>query len=219
VLRKQTFLWIALAMLLASCSSTYRVVQIPERNADMFPRAQRQGDVTVAIDEIRSAARAQRYFGANLIRAGILPVNVVVSNNGKQRVSVKPADILLHRGQQVIDPLPLQTVVRISKDERWFMRKSTEERVENFFGEVAFKETVLMPNETYQGVMFFSNPKPRKKRDRFFSISSLFAESGPRIRVAVTGLDDQQRMHFGPFSLTAPPTEMSWAHSSYLDRW
>lgn len=215
--RTHTFLCILLALMLASCSSTYRVVQIPERNADIYPRAQTQGSVTVAIDEIRNSARAQRYFGTNLIRAGILPVNVVVSNNGKQRLSVKPSDILLHRGQQVIDPLPLQTVVSVAKDQHWFMRKRTEENVENFFANVAFKETVLMPNETYQGVMFFSNPKPRKKRDRYFSVWSLFAESGPRIRVAVTALDDQQRMHFGPFALSAPPSGMSWA--SAWERW
>lgn len=205
-------------MLLAGCASTYRIVQIPQREADMYPLSQTKAGLTIAIDEIRDAARAQRYFGANLIKAGIRPVVVVVSNYGKHRIVVKPADVLLQRGRDIVDPLPIQAVIGTAQGQRWFMRKRTRRNVDDFFHSVVFKEAVLLPNDTYQGVMFFSNPKPGRTEDRFFSVWSLFAESGPRIRVGVTDLDEQGRMHFGPFALSSSEDTIRWAWSDSFER-
>jgi len=193
------------------CASTYHVVQIPERDADMYPLSQTKDGVTIAIDEVRSAARAQRYFGANIVPAGVLPVVVVVSNHSSRSVVVKPSDVLLQRGRDIADPLPLESVVTLATGDRWFLRKKTAEQVEGFFANAAFKETVLLPNDSYQGVMFFANAKPRRHEDRFFTMSSLFADSGPRIRVAITDLEEPHRVHFGPFSLSSQEQEVTQA--------
>lgn len=204
-----------LASLLAACASSYQVVQMPQREADMYPLSQAKAGVTIAIDEIRSAARTERFFGANLIKAGILPVNVVVSNYGKHRVVVKPSDILLQRNKEVVDPLPLEIVVAAAKREHPHLRAKTQQPVEQFFDNLTFKETVLMPNDTYHGIMFFASPRPKRDADTFFTQLSVFRDGGPKMRVAVTDLDSSERVHFGPFTLTPSDTASLFSYPSY----
>lgn len=191
-----------LGLALLGCAGSYRVVQLPQREADLYPLSQTRADVTVAIDEIRSPERVERYFGANLLRERILPIAIIVSNNAQHQVSVKPSDILLHRGAEIVDPLPVETVVAMAKDQHWFLRARTEKDVERYFDGLAFKETTLPPGETYQGVMFFSIPQPERSEDTFFRILKLFRESGMKIRVGARDLDSRSRIHFGPFSLS-----------------
>lgn len=197
-------LGVATSLALAGCASSYQVVRMPQREADLYPLSQTKAGITVAIDEVKSAARAERYFGANLIEDGILPVNIVLSNYGARRVVIKPSDIVLFRGKAMMDPLPIEVVAEAAKRQRR-LRSRTEERVDNFFVGIAFKEAVLLPKDTYQGVMFFATPRPEKKaRDAFFRVLSMFGEGGPRMRVGVTDLETGDRLHFGPFSLSLP---------------
>lgn len=191
-------------ILLTACASSYQVVRMPQREADLYPYSQTKAGISIAIDEVRDAARAERYFGADLIKVGILPLAVVVSNYSDHRIVVKPSDILLHRGAEIIDPLPVEIVVALAKAQRWFLRARTEERIDSFFESMSFRETALLPNETYQGVMFFSTPRPQRTRSTFFTVLSLFREGGPKIRVGVTDLETLDRLHFGPFSLSVP---------------
>jgi len=195
---------ILFALVLGGCAGSYHVVRMPQREADLYPLAQTKSGVTIAIDEIKGAARAERYFGADLIRKGILPLVVVASNHGEHAVVVKPADVMLHRGKEIIDPLPIEVVVATAKSQHWFLRSRTEAQIDSFFRGIVFTETTLAPGDSYQGVMFFTVPRAPRRRDTTFMISSLFRESGPRVRVGVTDLDTQQRMHFGPFSLSLP---------------
>jgi hypothetical protein len=115
----------------------------------------------------------------------------VVSNFSRQRVSVKPADVLLSRGKEVIDPLPMDYVVATAK------RQGSVRAYES----AMFRETVLAPGETYRGVMFFAVPTPKRGTASF--LASLFArEQMPAwIRVGLTNLESGERMVFGPFSL------------------
>lgn len=193
---------VLLALVVAGCASSYRVVHVPEHEADLYPLSQTKGRVTIAIDEIRNPTRAERYFGADLIKEGILPVNVVVSNYGKHRVAVKPSDILLYRGKEVIDPLPVGMVAEAAKRQHGSLRASTEEELDRFFENATFRETVLSPNETYRGVMFFAASTPQRKQDRFFTILSAYLEGAPKLRAGLTDLETGERLLFGPFSLS-----------------
>lgn len=199
-------LMMLLALLCAAggCASSYQVVQLPQREADLYPLSQTRAGVTVAIDEIRSPGRAARYFGANLIGEGVLPLAVIVSNYSGRPVSVKPSDILLHRGKEIVDPLPLEMVTAIAKEQHAFLRSRTEKQVERYFEQVAFKETVVSPGDTYQGVMFFPVPRQQRDSDRFFTMLSLFRDGGPKVRIGVTDPDTRTRRHYGPFSLSIP---------------
>ena len=192
-LRSALLLLVAVA--LPGCSGQ-RFAQMPQYEADVYPLTQTHAGVTVAIDEMRAAQRLERHFGADVARGGILPVNVVVSNHGKQKVLVKPADILLYREREVIDPLPLEAVLAaVPAEQQPQVRRSLEA--------AAFRATALSPGETYRGVMFFS-AAPLRKSGSLFSFLGLSRENGARLRVGVTDQGSGERLLFGPFELEAP---------------
>jgi hypothetical protein len=196
-----------IAVGLAGCASSYRVVQFPHREADLYPLSQTRGGISVAIDEVMDPERARRYFGTDLTRHAILPVAVVISNNGERRIALKPSDVLLHQGMQVIDPLPIEAVVTLAKNQRWFLGSKTGKELVAYFDELTFKEMVLTPGETYQGVMFFPLKQQERDSDRLFSVLPLFPESGLKVLVGARDVETGSRLHFGPFSLSLPRRE------------
>ena len=202
--RSAVFLSVFVVLALPGCTRSYQVVEVPQYGADLYPTSQTRSGVTVAIDEIRTADRAKRYFGVNLIREGILPVNVVVSNYGKQRVAVKPSDIVLSSWKDIMDPVPLELVVAAAKREHGRLPSSGEAQLGKFFRGAAFREAVVLPNETYSGVVFFALPPPQRHMEGWFRTVSTYGTGMSRIQVGVTGLDGGERMRFGPFIVTLP---------------
>ena len=193
-----------MTLALAGCASSYQVVEVPQREADLYPYSQTRNGLTVAVDEIASSDRAARYFGANLVRMGVVPVVVVVSNNGVARIDLKPSDVLVRQGTEIIDPLPLETVVAMVKSQHGHLLPSTQKEIAGYFDAVVFKNRVLTPAETYQGVLFFPIAPQQKNPDSLFSSMSLFHESGLQVVVGARDLDTGNRMRFGPFPLVIP---------------
>jgi hypothetical protein len=142
----------SLALVVSGCASSYRVVQVPHYGADLYPQSQTRAGITVAVDEMTSAERVARLFGADLVKEGVLPVNVVVSNYGKQRLLLKPSDILLHQGKEVIDPVPVEMVMGLAKRQKTFLRDTTAGEVDKYFNEHTFKETALHPGRPTAGL-------------------------------------------------------------------
>ena len=124
---------ILLVLLLLGCTASHQVVQMPNYEADVYPLSQTRAGITIGVDEITRPERAERYFGADLVKDGIVPVSIAVSNHGKERVIVKPSGILLHRGKDVIDPLPLEFVVATARRQHQFFRSKSEKEVAKFF--------------------------------------------------------------------------------------
>jgi len=202
------------AVVLSACSSSYRVVQVPQYGADLYPQAQTRSGITVAVDEMKSPERVERLFGADLIKEGILPVNVVISNFGKQRLLLKPSDILFYQGKEVIDPLPVEMVMATAKRQK-YLRTSTEKEVDKYFGDAMLKETAVSTSETYRGIMFFALPAPKRPADRFFTSLSIFRDDGPKMRIGLTNLDTGERVLFPPFSVKLPETPGTFSVFSY----
>jgi hypothetical protein len=199
------------ALIVSACSSSYRVVQVPQYGADLYPQSQARSGVTVAIDEMKNAERVERLFGADLIKEGILPVNVVVSNFGKQRLLLKPSDILFYQGNDVIDPLPVEMVMATAKRQK-YLRTSTEKQIDKYFGDAVLKETTLYPNETCRGIMFFALPAPKRPLDRFFISWNILRDDGPKLRIGITNLDTGERVLFAPFSVRLPETPGAFSY-------
>lgn len=198
-------LLLAIVLGLTGCAGgrTVELVRMPQRDAELYPWAQKQAGVAVTVDEIADSARVSQYFGVDLLADGLLPVNIIVSNYGRHRVAIKPADILLLNGRAVIDPLPAEQVAAIAKRRMGRLRAETARDVEEYFASLALQETTLAPNGSYQGVLFFPRPPP-SERDRFFTVLSLYRDGGLRMHVGATDVDTRERLRFGPFRLSVP---------------
>jgi hypothetical protein len=200
-----------LALVLSACAGSQRVVQLPKYGADLYPQAQTLGGITVAVDELTNAERVERLFGSDLIKEGILPVTVVVSNFGKQRLRLKPTDVLFYQGKDVIDPLPVEVVMAAAKRQKQ-VRTGTGETPDKNYGDALLKETAIDPNQTYRGIMFFAVPAPKPVLDRFFASLSLHPDDGPKMRIGMTNLESGERVLFAPFSVKLPESAGAFSY-------
>lgn len=197
---------VLLAFTAAGCAHRgVELVELPLRDADLYPNSYTNGAVTVAVDEIEDAERSKHYFGVDLTKKGILPVIVVISNHSDTQYNVHPSNILLRRGSHIIDPLPLSIVTTLAAEDRGGLPRAALEQFKSYFAGIGFSETVLNPYESYQGVIFFQlgKKKSRDDDDSFFRTISLFMEGRMKLHVVLTDRHSKQRRQFGPFSLSS----------------
>lgn len=206
----RTGLIAGVCLLLAACASTpIHVVELPEREADLYPTAQEHLGIVIAVDEIRDPGRSQRYFGVDFPGRDILPLKLIVSNHGQQRVGIRPQDVLLLKDRQVHDPMPSVEVAHMLP-RRQRARGDEADEIDAYFRDLTLRERIIAPGETAHGVMFFQLPEQEQDRDRWgmrmrhsevFRHSRLFPTPHYELRVAVTALEDETRLLFGPFSV------------------
>ena len=194
---------LTLGFWVAGCATSFEVVQLPERSADLYPQALSDRGMTVAVDEIRDAERAYRYFGVDLLGYDILPVNIVVTNHESRPVLVKPADVMLHRDSEILDPLPVGHVAALAK-RQGRLNRETREQVDGYYRELAFKATTVPPNDTYQGVLFFPIARPDDPRESLFHRVALWMQGDLQLDVVVETTDRHERLRFGPYRVDGP---------------
>lgn len=187
--------------LLMGCTS-YHVVRIPVRDAGLYPISQTLDAISVGIDPIKDGERSARYFGIDLLEQGIMPVVITVSNHGTSRAGVNPVNILLRRGNSVVDPLPLEHI--ISKATAWRMSEETATQTKHYLRSLAFQNRVLMAGDTYQGVLFFPVRQKHDTAASGFTVVDVFSGNLMKLTVVVTDLGERKRYHFGPFSVEQP---------------
>ncbi len=206
-MRKLFFSLGILALGLTACTSPspYVIVEMPERHADLYPLSQTKEGITVAVDEITNAERSMQYFGVDMFKHGIVPINVVISNHTGRRQLVSPADVLLLRGRHaVVDPLPIQTVTDLVKRDYWWLDEIANKQINEHFDELTLQEMVLMPDQVYQGVLFFQAAQGDKDYgdSRYFTVMSLYRKGALNLKVSVADMETRERMHFGPFPVS-----------------
>ncbi|MDN5849141.1 MAG: hypothetical protein L0H63_05810 [Nitrococcus sp.] len=187
--------------LLMGCTS-YQVVRIPVRDAGLYPVSQTLDAISVGIDPIKDGRRSARYFGIDLLDQGILPVVITVSNHGRSRAAVNPGNILLRRGNSVVDPLPIEHI--ISKATVWRMSEETATQINQYLRNLAFQDRVLMAGDTYQGVLFFPVRQESDTAANGFTVLDVFSGNLMKLTVVVTDLGESKRYRFGPFSVEQP---------------
>lgn len=196
-----------LALGLTACASRspYVITEMPEREADLYPLSQTKEGITVAVDEITNPERSMQYFGVDMFKQGIVPINVVISNHTERKQLVSPTDVLLLRGRNsVVDPLPIQSITNLVNRDYWYFDQNTLNQVNNHFDELMLQEIVLMPNQVYQGVLFFKASQPEKgySDSRYFSVMSLYRKGALNMKVSIADLETRERTHFGPFPIS-----------------
>ena len=193
------------ALGLTACATPYEIVEIPKREADLYPLSQTKEGITVAVDEITSTERSTQYFGVDLFKEGILPLNVVISNHTDRRLVINPADVLLLRGRQsVVDPVPLHVVTELVMRDYGWLKSDTNKRLDEHFEELTLQEIVLVPDQVYQGVLFFkaATPDRYKSRSRYFTVMSLYRQGALNLQISIADFETHERMHFGPFPIS-----------------
>jgi len=190
---------------LSACSpSPYEVVEMPVRDAGLYPLSQTIEGITVAVDEMTNSDRSKQYFGVDMFKYGIVPVNVVISNDTDRRQLVSPSDILLLRGRQtVVDPLPIQSVTNMVGRDYSHLDFVTADKINDYLDELTLQEIVLMPNQVYQGVLFYLADRPEKGNSgRFFNVKTLYRKGALNIKVSIADLETRERKRFGPFPIS-----------------
>ena len=203
----QTFIVGMLMLGITACSpSPHVVVEIPVRDAGLYPLSQTKDGITVAVDEITNADRSIQYFGVDMFKYGIVPINVVISNHTERPHMVNPADILVLRGRQtVVDPLPIQSVTNLVSRDYWRHDFVTVDQINDYLDELTLQEIVLMPDQIYQGVLFVQADRPEKEnRSRHFNVKSLYRNGALTIKVSIADLETRERKRFGPFPVSMP---------------
>ncbi len=182
---KKSFI-IALFLLtaLTGCATPYHTMKPPLRDADVYPDAQTIAGLTVAVDEVADPDRVRQYFGTDLTREDILPVMIVFTNHEDDRFLVRPGDVLLMDGTNVIDAIPADSIQKM-------VRGGTD---------LALQETVIPARGSYRGVLFFKVKK--LEAGLYGKVEQLFTGK-LSIRIVVTDQDSHERLHFGPFSLSS----------------
>jgi hypothetical protein len=172
----------------------------------MYPKSEIKEGIAIAVDEVSYPQRVIQYFGMDLTKAEVLPINIIVSNHGQRYYRIRPSDILLMQGKDVIDPAPVELVQSTYHEEYGRMSGETAKMVNDYFGKVMLREVVVAPQTNYQGILFLKADPQREDRiiavNQGVGIAQLLQERGLKIRIAVTDVKTSERIHFGPFSLT-----------------
>jgi hypothetical protein len=183
----------------AACA-TYDLIALPLRDADLYPTARTVEDVSVAAQAFTDPFRVHGYFGANLLVYDIVPIEITVSNHADRPIRIEPAGVLVVRGEEVVDPLPVEIVAELPTQGRWFVSDATREQLREFYADLSLREVAVAPGSTYHGVMFFRIPEPRTPMARALRVWQPFSMPTLHLYAAVE-VEQGERLRFGPFGL------------------
>jgi len=76
-----------------SCAAT-KLPEVEIRPLSQYSLSQRKSDIALAIDPYFEEERVKKYFGFNLLEDGILPVFLIVENQGDDLILIRPNDLV-----------------------------------------------------------------------------------------------------------------------------
>ncbi|MDR2349574.1 MAG: hypothetical protein LBF41_02960 [Deltaproteobacteria bacterium] len=100
------------AFALVSCGHRYEFRAIPVRDMNDYPGRASLGDVRVGAESFYDSKRLTELFGFDLKAAGVVPVQLLVQNDGSTPVTVGEGSTLRDRAGQVWEVLPSSVVYR-----------------------------------------------------------------------------------------------------------
>src|SRR5262245_58769731 len=109
------YLALALSFLTVfSGCSTYSARPVNASKIDVMPFWRTEGPITIGVDPYIQTDRQKEVFDADLEKAGVLPIYVLIKNNSDRSLSLRHEDITLEypSGYQ-ISPVQTDTVLRM----------------------------------------------------------------------------------------------------------
>jgi hypothetical protein len=173
--RSRRLFFTALPVLLVSTTlAGYKSLKVKVDPARTYPFHQTQGNVTIAVDPYETGEKIKSAFDVKgMEKLGIIPVNIIISNDGEDLVSVSGQDInLLDDKNRSIESIPTEEVVHsilnrgkessapgrtrspLPLPRRDGMRGDAFE-IETDFTNKALKEARVAPRTTASGFVFF----------------------------------------------------------------
>ncbi|MGA1875277.1 MAG: hypothetical protein ACMUIA_06700 [bacterium] len=143
---------------IAACSR-YQINQPPvmtSRSADIYPRQQTKDGLIIGVDDYWDSVKSYQAFGMNLADENILPVEVIISNQGQDVFSIRGEEILLVKGNQVIYPISALHI-------------ELPRQVREYLQLMEFKDMTVRPGESRHGFLYFPFLK-EEKQSRFFHL-------------------------------------------------
>ena len=160
-----------------SALAGYKSLKVKVDPARSYPFHQSQGTVTIAADPYETNQKIRTAFDVkDLEKLGIVPVNVIISNDGEDLVSINGEDInLLDHKNRSIQSTPPDEVVQLILNKgrgpssagrtpgpiplprREGLRGDAFE-IETDFTNKALKEVRVAPKTTASGFLFFRLP-------------------------------------------------------------
>jgi hypothetical protein len=92
---KFTSFLLALAVVLAGCSSSYVAKPMPFKSPSSYPNATEAGGALIAAQAFAEPATAQDAFGFDVRAAGMLPVQVIFDNAGPHPIEINVGQTFL----------------------------------------------------------------------------------------------------------------------------
>jgi hypothetical protein len=181
--RSRRLFFTALPVLLVSTTlAGYKSLKVKVDPARTYPFHQTQGNVTIAVDPYETGEKIKSAFDVKgMEKLGIIPVNIIISNDGEDLVSVSGQDInLLDDKNRSIESIPTEEVVHsilnrgkessapgrtrspLPLPRRDGMRGDAFE-IETDFTNKALKEARVAPRTTASGFVFFRLPNKQMK--------------------------------------------------------
>lgn len=96
---KNKWIWLVSVLVLAGACSRYEQKPLPFRMPSAYPNAVEAFGATIAARAIDDPAQAKEAFGFDILGAGVLPLQVVFDNQGKDPIQIEPTQTFLADAQ------------------------------------------------------------------------------------------------------------------------
>jgi hypothetical protein len=183
---------LATGLLFSGCTASFELrLSSHELTANGLPTVKKvQGGLEVSVEEFASPNKSRKAFDANVVPHGVLPLLVRVENKGTKDYKVEKNQIRAYLNGRTIPPIygyeaanqgatrsyawnALVNTAAIGPLAMFFWpatmalssnhTKSINRKIEQHFEGLEFTDTILKPDETVAGFVYFKVPEGLKK--------------------------------------------------------